>query len=148
MLFAVTAGHLINDTLQALLLSIYPLLRDLHSLSFAQVGFITLAFQVTASVLQPMVGLYTDKRPIPFSLPFAPGADARRPRACWASPHSYAMILVGAALIGIGSSIFHPEASRAGAAVLGRALSASRSRCSRSAAISAPPSGRCSRPSW
>lgn len=64
-LFAVTAGHLINDTLQALLLSIYPLLRDLHNLSFAQVGFITMAFQATASVLQPLIGHYTDKKPFP-----------------------------------------------------------------------------------
>ena len=71
-LFAVTAGHLINDTLQALLLSIYPLLRDLHNLSFAQVGFITLAFQATASVLQPLIGHYTDKKPFPYSLPVAP----------------------------------------------------------------------------
>jgi FSR family fosmidomycin resistance protein-like MFS transporter len=110
-LFAVTAGHLINDTLQALLLSIYPLLRDIHSLSFAQVGFITLAFQATASVLQPLVGLYTDKRPIPFSLPFAPALTLIG-LVVLGMAGSYAMILVGAALIGIGSSIFHPEASR------------------------------------
>jgi FSR family fosmidomycin resistance protein-like MFS transporter len=110
-LFAVTGGHLINDTLQALLLSIYPLLRDIHSLSFAQVGFITLAFQATASVLQPLVGLYTDKRPIPFSLPFAPALTLIG-LVVLGMAGSYAMILVGAALIGIGSSIFHPEASR------------------------------------
>ena len=71
-LLAVSAGHMINDTLQALLLSIYPLLREIHHLTFAQVGFITLAFQATASVLQPMIGYYTDKRPFPFSLPIAP----------------------------------------------------------------------------
>jgi FSR family fosmidomycin resistance protein-like MFS transporter len=110
-LLAVTGGHLINDTLQALLLSIYPLLRDIHSLSFAQVGFITLAFQATASVLQPLVGLYTDKRPIPFSLPFAPALTLIG-LVVLGMAGSYAMILVGAALIGIGSSIFHPEASR------------------------------------
>lgn len=110
-LFAVTAGHLINDTLQALLLSIYPMLRDLHSLSFAQIGFITLAFQATASVLQPLVGLYTDKRPIPFSLPFAPALTLIG-LVVLGFAGSYAMILAGAALIGIGSSIFHPEASR------------------------------------
>ena len=110
-LFAVTGGHLINDTLQALLLSIYPLLRDIHSLSFAQIGIITLAFQATASVLQPMVGLYTDKRPIPFSLPFAPALTLVG-LVVLGMAGSYAMILVGAALIGIGSSIFHPEASR------------------------------------
>ena len=110
-LFAVTTGHLINDTLQALLLSIYPMLRDIHSLSFAQVGFITLAFQATASVLQPLVGLYTDKRPIPFSLPFAPAVTLAG-LVVLGFAGSYAMVLAGAALIGIGSSIFHPEASR------------------------------------
>lgn len=110
-LFAVTAGHLINDTLQALLLSIYPMLRDLHALSFAQIGVITLAFQATASVLQPMIGLYTDKRPVPFSLPFAPALTLIG-LVVLGFAGSYAMILVGAALIGIGSSIFHPEASR------------------------------------
>ena len=110
-LFAVTAGHLINDTLQALLLSIYPLLRELHNLSFAQVGFITLAFQATASVLQPLIGHYTDKKPFPFSLPVAP-AMSLIGLVVVGLAHSYAMILVGATLIGIGSSIFHPEASR------------------------------------
>jgi len=110
-LFAVTAGHLINDTLQALLLSIYPMLRDLHALSFAQVGFITMAFQATASVLQPLVGLYTDKRPIPYSLPFAPALTLIG-LIVVGFAGSYAMILAGAALIGLGSSIFHPEASR------------------------------------
>lgn len=110
-LFAVATGHLINDTLQALLLSIYPMLREIHSLSFAQIGFITLAFQATASVLQPMVGLYTDKRPIPYSLPFAPALTLVGLMVLGFA-HSYAMILIGASLIGIGSSIFHPEASR------------------------------------
>lgn len=110
-LFAVTAGHLINDTLQALLLSIYPLLRELHNLSFAQVGFITMAFQATASVLQPLIGHYTDKKPFPFSLPVAP-AMSLVGLVVVGLAHSYEMILVGATLIGIGSSIFHPEASR------------------------------------
>lgn len=110
-LFAVTAGHLINDTLQALLLSIYPLLRDVHNLSFAQVGFITMAFQATASVLQPLIGHYTDKKPFPYSLPMAPALSLIG-LVVVGLAHSYEMILVGATLIGIGSSIFHPEASR------------------------------------
>jgi len=110
-LFAVTAGHLINDTLQALLLSIYPLLRDLHNLSFAQVGFITMAFQATASVLQPLIGHYTDRKPFPYSLPIAPALSLVG-LVVVGLAHSYEMILVGATLIGIGSSIFHPEASR------------------------------------
>lgn len=110
-LFAVTGGHLINDTLQALLLSIYPLLRDLHALSFAQIGFITLAFQATGSILQPLVGLYTDKHPTPLSLPFAPALTLVG-LIVLAFAGSYPMILAGATLIGLGSSIFHPEASR------------------------------------
>jgi FSR family fosmidomycin resistance protein-like MFS transporter len=87
------------------------MLRDIHSLSFAQIGFITLAFQATGSVLQPLVGLYTDKHPTPFSLPFAPALTLVG-LIVLAFAGSYSMILVGAALIGIGSSIFHPEASR------------------------------------
>lgn len=110
-LLAVTAGHLINDTLQALLLSIYPLLRDVHNLSFAQVGFITMAFQATASVLQPLIGHYTDRKPFPYSLPIAPALSLVG-LVVVGLAHSYEMILVGATLIGLGSSIFHPEASR------------------------------------
>ncbi|WP_373504602.1 MFS transporter [Aestuariivirga sp.] len=110
-LFAVTGGHLINDTLQAVLLSIYPILRDLHGLTFTQVGLITLTFQATASVLQPMIGLYTDRKPLPYSLPFAPALTLAG-LVLVGLATSYAVLLVAAALIGIGSSIFHPEASR------------------------------------
>lgn len=110
-LLAVSACHFINDTLQALLLSIYPLLRDLHSLTFSQVGLITMTFQVTASVLQPVIGLFTDKKPLPFSLPFAPALTlAGLVLLSFAS--NFHMILIAAACIGVGSSIFHPEASR------------------------------------
>ncbi|HRX34966.1 MAG TPA: MFS transporter [Aestuariivirga sp.] len=110
-LFAVTGGHFINDTLQALLVSIYPLLHDLHNLTFTQVGLITFTFQVTASVLQPLIGMFTDRNPLPFSLPFAP-ATTFIGLVTLGFANSYAMILIAAALIGIGSSIFHPEASR------------------------------------
>ena len=110
-LFAVTAGHLINDTMQALLLSIYPMLRDLLDLNFAQVGFITLAFQATASVLQPLVGYITDRHPVPFSLPFAPALTLIGLVVVGFAP-SYAILLLGAVLIGLGSSLFHPDASR------------------------------------
>lgn len=110
-LFAVTAGHFINDTMQALLLSIYPLLHEIHNLTFTQVGIITLVFQVTASLLQPLVGLYTDRKPLPFSLPFAPALTLVG-LVLLGFANSYAVILAAAALIGIGSSIFHPEASR------------------------------------
>lgn len=110
-LFAVTGGHFINDTLQALLISIYPLLRDVHNLTFTQVGLITMTFQATASVLQPLIGLFTDKKPLPFSLPFAPALTLiGLVMVGFAS--NYSMILIAAALIGVGSSIFHPEASR------------------------------------
>ena len=110
-LLAVSAGHLINDTLQALLLSIYPLLHDSLALNFTQVGMITLTFQVTASILQPFVGLYTDKRPLPFSLPVAPALSLLGLVALGFATN-YALVLAAAALIGVGSSIFHPEASR------------------------------------
>lgn len=110
-LAAVTAGHFINDTMQALLLALYPLLREAHALTFAQVGIITMTFQVTASILQPFIGLFTDRRPLPFSLPVAPAMTAIG-LTLLAFATSYPMILTAAALIGIGSSIFHPEASR------------------------------------
>jgi FSR family fosmidomycin resistance protein-like MFS transporter len=110
-LLAVTACHLINDTLQALLLAIYPMLRDIHALTFSQIGLITLTFQATASLLQPFVGLYTDRRPLPYSLPFAPALTLTG-LLLLGMAGNYPMILVAAACIGIGSSVFHPEASR------------------------------------
>jgi FSR family fosmidomycin resistance protein-like MFS transporter len=110
-LLAVTCGHLINDSLQALLLSLYPLLRDVHSLTFSQVGFITMTFQATASVLQPVVGYVTDRRPMPFSLPVAPALTLAG-LVLLGFAANYPMILLAAACIGVGSSIFHPEASR------------------------------------
>ena len=110
-LFSVAFVHLLNDCVQAVLPSIYPLLKHEFDLTFAQVGLITLTFQCTASLLQPWIGLYTDKRPIPFLLPagmcvtlFGVGLLA------WAG--SFPMLLTAAAMIGIGSSTFHPEASR------------------------------------
>ena len=110
-LAAVTAGHFINDTMQALLLALYPLLHETHALSFAQVGMITMVFQVTASILQPFIGLFTDRNPLPFSLPVAPVLTALG-LILLGLATSYPMLLAAAALIGVGSSIFHPEASR------------------------------------
>ncbi|MBK8769267.1 MAG: MFS transporter [Rhizobiales bacterium] len=110
-LFAVSICHGINDTMQAVLLSIYPLLRDNYALTFAQVGMITLVFQVTASILQPFVGTFTDKYPLPYALPVAPVCTLSG-LLLLANAHSYAMILLAAAMIGVGSSIFHPDASR------------------------------------
>jgi FSR family fosmidomycin resistance protein-like MFS transporter len=110
-LFAVSASHMINDTLQAVMLSMYPLLHETYALTFAQVGMMTMVFQVTGSILQPLIGHYTDMRPIPFSLPFAPACTLMG-ITLLALATSYPALLVAAAMIGVGSSIFHPEASR------------------------------------
>ncbi len=110
-LFAVSGGHLINDTLQSVLLSIYPLIKDPLGLSFAQIGLVTLVFQLTASVLQPFVGAFTDRRPLPFSLAFGMAASVVG-ILLLADAGGFAAVLAAAALIGVGSSIFHPEASR------------------------------------
>ena len=110
-LLAVTACHFINDTLQALMLAIYPILRDSYALTFGQIGLITMCFHVTASILQPLIGLYTDRRPLPYSLPLAP-AFTLLGLVLLAFATSYPVILVAAGAVGIGSAIFHPEASR------------------------------------
>ncbi len=110
-LLAVSGGHLINDTLQSVLLSIYPLVKDPLGLSFARIGLVTLVFQLTASVLQPFVGAWTDRRPVPFSLPFGMAVSVSG-ILLLAGAGGFATLLAAAAAIGIGSSIFHPEASR------------------------------------
>jgi FSR family fosmidomycin resistance protein-like MFS transporter len=110
-LFAVSGGHLLNDTLQSVLLSIYPLIKDPLGLSFAQIGIVTLVFQLTASVLQPFVGAWTDRRPQPFSLAFGMAASLSG-ILLLAAAAGFAGVLLAAAMIGVGSSIFHPEASR------------------------------------
>lgn len=110
-LFSVAFVHLLNDCVQAVLPAIYPLLKHEFALSFTQIGLITLTFQCTASLLQPWIGLYTDKRPIPFLLP-AGMCVTLGGVALLATAGSFAMLLLAAGLIGIGSSTFHPEASR------------------------------------
>jgi FSR family fosmidomycin resistance protein-like MFS transporter len=110
-LFSVAFVHLLNDCVQAVLPSIYPLLKQEFALSFTQVGLITLTFQCTASLLQPWIGLYTDKRPIPFLLPVGMCVTLAGV-ALLAMAGSYGMLLVAAGMIGVGSSTFHPEASR------------------------------------
>ena len=110
-LFAISAGHLLNDTMQSVLLSIYPLLKDKLALDFVHIGIITLVFQLTASVLQPIIGLYTDKHPKPFSRPFGM-ASTFMGMLVLALAGGFATVLLAAALIGVGSSVFHPEASR------------------------------------
>ena len=110
-LLAVSAGHFLNDTMQSALLSIYPLLKEPLALDFVHIGIITLTFQLTASILQPMIGLYTDKHPQPFSLRFGMAATFVG-MLVLALAGGFATMLLAAALIGIGSSVFHPEASR------------------------------------
>jgi FSR family fosmidomycin resistance protein-like MFS transporter len=115
---AVSFCHLLNDMLQATLPAIYPILKGGFDLSFVQIGLIGLTNQVTASLLQPLVGLYTDRRPQPYSLTIGMGFSLAGVLALAFAPN-YAMLLVGAALIGVGSSIFHPESSRIARAASG-----------------------------
>jgi MFS transporter, FSR family, fosmidomycin resistance protein len=110
-LFAISFSHLLNDTIQSLIPAIYPLLKTSFHLSFVQVGLITLAFQMTASILQPFVGLYTDRRPQPYSLACGMGLTLGGLILLSHATH-YAMVVAAAALVGMGSSIFHPESSR------------------------------------
>jgi len=110
-LVALSVCHLLNDLLQSLLPALYPLLKGSYSLDFWQIGMITLTNQVTSSLLQPVVGHYTDSRPHPYSLPVGMGFTLTG-LLLLASANSYAWLLAAAALVGIGSSIFHPESSR------------------------------------
>jgi len=110
-ILALSLSHLLNDTIQSLLPAIYPILKTSHGLTFTQIGFITFTFQVTASLLQPLVGFYTDRKPQPFSLAFGM-ATSLVGLVLLSRAETYHMILGAAALVGIGSSIFHPEASR------------------------------------
>lgn len=108
---AISFCHMLNDMMQSLLAGIYPILKTSYSLDFAQVGLMTLVFQVTASLLQPLVGIYTDKHPQPYSLALAMGFTLSG-LVLLANAASFALLLVACALIGLGSSIFHPESSR------------------------------------
>lgn len=110
-LLAMSFSHLLNDTIQSLLPAIYPLLKENYHLTFAQVGLITLSFQATASLLQPVVGFYTDRQPKPYSLAIGMGLTLIG-LIMLSRATDYRMILVAAAMVGMGSSIFHPEASR------------------------------------
>lgn len=110
-LFALSFSHLLNDTIQSLIPAIYPIIKDSYQLSFSQIGLITLTFQMAASLFQPFVGLYTDKKPQPYSL--ATGmAFTLIGLVTLSQASNFYLILISVALIGTGSSIFHPEASR------------------------------------
>ncbi|WEK20807.1 MAG: MFS transporter [Candidatus Pedobacter colombiensis] len=110
-LFTISFTHLINDMLQAVIPAVYPILKEKFSLSFTQIGLITLTYQLTASILQPFIGLYTDKRPRPYSLAIAM-AFTLVGLVAVSFASSFINILLAVSLIGIGSSIFHPESSR------------------------------------
>ncbi len=112
MLGAISFSHLLNDMIQSLILAIYPMLKSEFSLSFGQIGLITLTYQITASLLQPLVGLYTDKHPKPYSLPIGMGFTLSGLLLMSVAPQLSGVLLVAAALVGCGSSVFHPESSR------------------------------------
>jgi len=110
-LFALSFCHLLNDSIQALLPAIYPLLKDSFKLSFTQIGLITLTFQMVGSIFQPIIGFYTDRYPKPYSLVVGMGITLVGLIMLALAP-GYGAILVAAAMIGMGSAIFHPESSR------------------------------------
>lgn len=110
-ILAVSFCHGINDIMQSLLPAIYPLLKDNYGLDFWQIGLLTFTFQMTASMLQPVVGIITDKRPMPYSLPYGMASSLIGLIVLAYAGH-YWLLLVGASLIGIGSAVFHPESSR------------------------------------
>lgn len=110
-LFAIAFCHMLNDMMQSLLPAIYPNLKRSLDLDFTHIGIVTLTFQVTSSLLQPLVGFYTDRRAVPFALPTAMISTALG-LLLLAFAHSYAVLLLAAALVGMGSSVFHPESSR------------------------------------
>ncbi|MBN3805555.1 MFS transporter [Paraburkholderia sp. Ac-20336] len=108
---AISFSHLLNDMIQSLILAIYPMFKENFSLSFGQIGLITLTYQITASLLQPLVGSYTDKHPKPYSLPVGMGFTLAG-LLLMSVASSFGVLLIAAALVGCGSSVFHPESSR------------------------------------
>jgi FSR family fosmidomycin resistance protein-like MFS transporter len=110
-LAGISFSHFLNDTMQSLIASVYPILKDNYALDFAQIGMITLAFQFTASLLQPVVGHFTDKRAQPFSLAIGMGFTFFG-LLLLSAAHHYGIILVAASLVGLGSAVFHPESAR------------------------------------
>jgi len=117
-LLGISLCHMLNDMMQVLLPAIYPLLKGGFHLDFAQIGLITLVYQVTGSLLQPLIGLYTDAKPVPFSLPVGMTITMTGIIGL-ALATSYLELLFGAALLGVGSAIFHPESSRIARAAAG-----------------------------
>ncbi|HEX7853521.1 MAG TPA: MFS transporter [Sphingobium sp.] len=116
---AISTCHLINDMMQSLLPAIYPSLKTELGLSFSQIGLVTLVYQMTASILQPLIGLYADKRPTPLALPGGT-LFSLAGLLVLSAAHSYWLLLAGASLLGMGSSVFHPESSRVARMAAGR----------------------------
>jgi FSR family fosmidomycin resistance protein-like MFS transporter len=110
-LVAISVSHLFNDTIQSLLMGIYPVLKGTFALDYSQIGLITFTFLITASVLQPVIGTITDRRPFPFSLAIGMGSSLVGLVLLAFAP-SYGFVLLAAGLIGLGSAVFHPESSR------------------------------------
>lgn len=110
-LFALSTAHMLNDTFQAMLPAIYPLLKDSYHLTFTQIGLITLTYQLTGSLLQPVVGFYTDRRPKPYSLPIGMTFTLSG-MILLSQAHTFGLMALAAGMMGMGSSVFHPEASR------------------------------------
>jgi FSR family fosmidomycin resistance protein-like MFS transporter len=110
-LTGISFSHFLNDTMQSLIASVYPILKDNYALDFAQIGMITLAFQFTASLLQPLVGHFTDKKAQPFSLAIGMGFTFFG-LLLLSVAHRYGIILIAASLVGLGSAVFHPESAR------------------------------------
>ena len=110
-LIAISLSHLLNDTLQSIIPAIYPIVKDSFKLNFAQIGLITLTFQLAASIFQPFVGFYTDRKPQPFSLAIGMGFTLVGLILLSIAP-SFEFLIFSVGLVGVGSSIFHPEASR------------------------------------
>ncbi|WP_423069133.1 MFS transporter [Devosia sp. CN2-171] len=110
-ILAVSAGHLINDIMQSLISAIYPILKENYGLDYVQIGLLTFTFQCVASLLQPAIGMYTDKRPLPYSLPVGM-ASSLVGLLVLGFANSYWLLVLGSAFVGLGSAIFHPESSR------------------------------------
>jgi MFS transporter, FSR family, fosmidomycin resistance protein len=110
-LLTISFSHLLNDTIQSLIPSIYPVVKHSFHLNFSQIGIITLVFQLTASLFQPLIGLYTDRKPQPYSLAIGMGFTLTG-LILLSQATNYAMLLCSVAIIGTGSSVFHPEASK------------------------------------
>jgi FSR family fosmidomycin resistance protein-like MFS transporter len=110
-LLALSVAHMLNDTFQAMLPAIYPLLKDSYHLTFTQIGLITLTYQLTGSLLQPVVGFYTDRKPKPYSLPIGMGVSLAG-MVLLSQAHTFPLMCLAAGMMGLGSSVFHPEASR------------------------------------